>query len=194
MNIDDKIKHIQDVTMRRARREGNETISTYRKNLETIFKKHQEEINAQAQQRIKSEQTAGRLRLNAAMSKGALQLKRVLSSVEREIKSELFTDVKKELDKFMKTAEYTDLLAGYIIKAARYAEGADIKIYLDRKDAEKLEELEKRTGLDLNVSEEEFIGGIRAVIPAHNILIDYSFQNALEREYEDYTFGGIANA
>ena len=194
MNIDEKIKHIQDVTMTRARQEGNDTVNRYRQNLEDLFRKHQEETDAQCEQRIKSETTAAKFRLNAAMSKGALKLRRELSGVQREVKRELFSDVRDRIDEFMKTDEYIDLLDEYIIKAAHYAQGKDILIYLGRSDADKKEILERRTGLSLMVSEEEFIGGIRAVIPEHNMLVDYSFQNAIEREYEDYTFGGMRNA
>ena len=37
---------------------------------------------------------------------------------------------------------------------------------------------------------EDFIGGIRSVIPGRNILIDHSFSGALEKEYEEFTFKG----
>ena len=36
----------------------------------------------------------------------------------------------------------------------------------------------------------KYIGGIRAVIPERNILVDYAFKGALEREYQKFTFGG----
>ncbi len=194
MNIDEKISHIQSVAMKQARKEGNDIITDYRQALENIYQKHIDEMQAQSEQRIKSETTAARLRLNAALSKGALTLKRELSSVQRKIKRDLFSDLKKELESFMKTEEYDRLLQKYIIKAADYAEQKEIRIILNSKDAGKKDMLEQKTGLKLEVSEDDFIGGIRAIIPERNILIDYSFQNSIEREYENYTFGGMTNA
>ena len=42
----------------------------------------------------------------------------------------------------------------------------------------------------MSISKEDFIGGIRAVIPERNILVDYAFKGALEREYQKFAFGG----
>ena len=48
----------------------------------------------------------------------------------------------------------------------------------------------QKTGFTLSISKEDFIGGIRAVIPERNILVDYAFKGALEREYQKFAFGG----
>ena len=48
----------------------------------------------------------------------------------------------------------------------------------------------EKTGFTLSISKEDFIGGIRAVIPERNILVDYAFKGALEREYQKFAFGG----
>ena len=52
--------------------------------------------------------------------------------------------------------------------------------------------MEKYTGMTITVSEEDFIGGVRSVIPGRNILIDHSFKGALEKEYQEFTFKGGA--
>ena len=57
-------------------------------------------------------------------------------------------------------------------------------------DEDKKEYLEKSTGMTMSISEEDFIGGLRSVIPGRNILIDHSFKGALEKEYQEYTFKG----
>ena len=63
-------------------------------------------------------------------------------------------------------------------------------IYVNPTDADKKAYLEEKTGLTLSISKEDFIGGIRAVIPERNILVDYAFRGALEREYQKFAFGG----
>lgn len=191
MNLDEKISHIQTVSMKEARKEGNEIISGYNEALERIYQKHIDEMTAQSEQRIKSEITHAKLQLNAALSKGALSLKRELNAVQRRIKRDLFSELLKEVQNFMKTEEYDSLLVKYIIKAADYADQHEIKVYINASDADKAEMLEKKTGLKVNISEDDFMGGIRAILPERNILIDYSFQNAIEREYSSYTFGGM---
>ena len=59
-------------------------------------------------------------------------------------------------------------------------------IYINPTDEDKKAELEERTGASLTVSREDFIGGIRAVIHAKNILIDHSFKASLAEEYEKF--------
>ena len=40
------------------------------------------------------------------------------------------------------------------------------------------------------IGRQDFLGGIRSIIPGRNILIDHSFSGALEKEYEEFTFKG----
>ena len=76
-------------------------------------------------------------------------------------------------EEYMKTEAYKELLVSYIAKAARFADGNPLT-----------------TGMTVTVSEEDFLGGIRSIIPGRNILIDHSFSGALEKEYEEFTFKG----
>ena len=48
----------------------------------------------------------------------------------------------------------------------------------------------KRTGITPLISETDFLGGIRAVIPEKNILIDNTFLTAFENEEERFNFDG----
>ena len=50
--------------------------------------------------------------------------------------------------------------------------------------------VEVKSGTFLTVSQEDFIGGIRAVIRGRNILIDHSFRTALRNEYDQFIFSG----
>ena len=90
----------------------------------------------------------------------------------------------------MKTEEYPRLLISYIEKAARFAGGAAMTIYINPTDADKKEYLEEHTGMALTVSKEDFIGGVRAVIQEKNILIDHAFKGAIENEYRKFLFKG----
>ena len=78
----------------------------------------------------------------------------------------------------------------YIEKAVAYSDRGEMTIYVNPTDADKKAYLEEKTGFTLSISKEDFIGGIRAVIPERNILVDYAFKGALEREYQKFAFGG----
>ena len=190
VTVEEKISHIREAAMEEARARGNEIIDQYQKALESVFKTHKQEAVMQADTRIKTETASARQQLNTATSKGQLKLRRQLSRVQNELKNKLFEEVREMTDEYMKTEEYKELLVSYIAKAARFADGNPLTIYINSSDQDKKEFLEKRTGMTVTVSEEDFIGGIRSVIPGRNILIDHSFSGALEKEYEEFTFKG----
>lgn len=125
-----------------------------------------------------------------AVSKAQLELKREYGKRQKELKQELFQEVLKELQEFMKTDEYKELLVAYIEKAARFTNGEDLKIYINPSDADKKEWLEEHTGMTLTVSKENFVGGVRAVVKGRNVLIDHAYKGALEEEFQDFMFRG----
>jgi len=180
LTVEEKISHIREAAMEEARARGNEIIDQHQKALEGVFKTHKQEAVMQADTRIKTETT----------SKGQLKLRRQLSRVQNELKNKLFEEVREMAEEYMKTEAYKELLVSYIAKAARFADGNPLTIYINSSDEDKKEFLEKRTGMTVTVSEEDFLGGIRSIIPGRNILIDHSFSGALEKEYEEFTFKG----
>ena len=80
----------------------------------------------------------------------------------------------------------------YIEKAAGFADGKEMTIYLNPSDARWKDYLEEHTGMKLTISKEDFIGGVRAVIHERNILVDYAFKGALENESQKFSFKGGA--
>ena len=174
MTVEEKISHIREAAMEEARARGNEIIDQHQKALEGVFKTHKQEAVMQADTRIKTETASARQQLNTVTSKGQLKLRRQLSRVQNELKNKLFEEVREMAEEYMKTEAYKELLVSYIASS----------------DEDKKEFLEKRTGMTVTVSEEDFLGGIRSIIPGRNILIDHSFSGALEKEYEEFTFKG----
>ena len=63
-------------------------------------------------------------------------------------------------------------------------------IYINPSDADKKTYLEEHTGMTLTISKVDFIGGVRAVVPEKNVLVDYAFKGALENEYQKFQFRG----
>lgn len=190
MTIEEKITHLQGAAMEEARQQGNEIIVRHKKVLEQVYETHRQEAVRQSDTRIKTETISARQQLNTAASKGQLKLRRELSQVQYTLKNQLFDEVAGLMKDYMKTEEYKKLLISYITSAARFADGQPLTFYMNSSDEDKKEFLEKQTGMTMTVSPDDFIGGIRAVIPGRNILIDNSFKGAIEKEYREFTFQG----
>ena len=153
-----------------------------------MYQTHCQEARIQADTRIKAETASARQQLNTAVSKGQLRIRRELGSVQQTLKNELFKEVMQMIEDYKKTEDYLKLLVSYFSDAARFADGQPLMIYISASDEEKKDYLEQYTGMTVTISEEDFIGGVRSVIPGRNILIDNSFRRALEKKYQEYTF------
>ena len=164
--------------MEEARAEGNAIMKQHEDALLGVFDQHRAEILRQSETRVKAESVNAQQQLIMAMSKAQLELKRELSKTQKELKKELFEEVREVVQEYMKTEEYTRLLIAYIEKAAKFADGASMTIYINPTDEDKKEYLE------------DFIGGVRAVIHEKNILIDHAFKGAIEGEYRKFVFKG----
>lgn len=190
LTIDDKISHLQEAAMEEARAEGNAIMKQHEDALLGVFEQHRAEMLRQSETRVKTERVGAEQQLNMAMSKAQLELKRELSKTQKELKSALFEEVREVVREYMKSEDYPRLLVAYIEKAAKFASGAPMTIYINPSDEDKKAYLEEHTGMALTVSKEDFIGGVRAVIQEKNILIDHAFKGAIENEYRKFMFKG----
>ena len=176
--------------MEEARAEANAIIKQHEDALRSVFEQHQIEARRQSETRVRAESVTAKQQLNMAMSKAQLELKREMGKIQTELKTELFEEVQLKLLAFMRTEEYREVLIRYIEKAAQFASGMAMTIYINPSDADKKTYLEERTGMTLTISKVDFIGGVRAVVPEKNVLVDYAFKGALENEYQKFRFRG----
>lgn len=190
LNIDEKLDFLQDSAMEEARAKANKIIMQHEEALQSVLSKHEQEAKKQMDTRLKAERVTSKQQLNMASSKAQLELKRTLGKTKTRLKKELFDEVRELLNDYMKTPEYEELLVSYVKRAAMYAKGEEMTIYINASDKDKKEKLEQKTGMSLTISEEDFIGGVRSVIKTRNILIDHAFKDALDREYHNINIGG----
>ena len=137
LTIEEKITHIQEAAMEEARSQGNEIIRRHQKALENVFETHKQEASMQADTRIKTETASARQKLNTVVSKGQIKIRRELGQVQNNLKNELFQEVLELIKEYMQTEDYKKLLISYITKAARFADGQPLTIYINSSDQDK---------------------------------------------------------
>ena len=79
-------------------------------------------------------------------------------------------------------------LAEKINEAKKFAGKDELYIYLSPADSARIHALSARTYFPLQVAKESFMGGIKAMIPSKNILIDYSFLETFQTLRKDFNF------
>lgn len=193
MTIDEKLQHFYEVSLDEAREDAARAIQDHKDYLQKVLEEHRQSRTQTAEAEVKAETEHVRREVNKALSSEQITLKRNWSLKQNELKETLFAEVKNRVQQFTATPEYQDYLCRRIREAKDFAEDDEILIFLSSNDKELLDSLTARTGCPLQVSSENFLGGIRAEIPAKNILIDNSFAANLAAMYKEFKFDGGLN-
>lgn len=190
MTTEEKLQHFYEVSIESAKEEAARAIAQYRESLEEELEKHKREKQAASENQFKIASENAAREINKALSSEHLHIKRRLSRKHQELEEKLFEEVEEMLRVFLTSPEYADWLEDKVKRALRAAEGDQIEFYLSAGDEALAEEIKKRTGIQPRISQTSFLGGIRAVIPEKNILIDYTLLTLLETEKENFNFDG----
>lgn len=193
MTIDEKLQHFYEVSLDEAREDAARAIQDHKDYLQKVLEEHKQSRIQTAEAEVKAETEHVRREVNKALSSEQITLKRNWSLKQNELKETLFAEVKNRVQQFTATPEYQDYLCRRIREAKDFAEDDEILIFLSSNDKELLDSLTARTGCPLQVSSENFLGGIRAEIPAKNILIDNSFAPNLAAMHKEFKFDGGLN-
>ena len=156
-----------------------------------MLSEHKKSRRQSAEAEVKAEAENARREVNKALSAQQLMIKRNWTKKQNELKDKLFAEVQNLLEDFVKTPEYDSYLCRKIKDAQDFAGEDELHIYLTPSDSSRLEKyFPKKTGAELRLADEEFIGGIRAIIPGKNILIDNSFREAFLACKKEFKFDG----
>lgn len=187
MTIEEKLELFKDSAIAEASHQSSVMLAEYRQTLEKMYESRVAAANQSAQEYIITETDRIRREHNRALSMEQNKIKRDIGEKHHRVKEKIFADVEQMLRDYMGTEAYTRSLMDRIGEIKRFARGQEVRIYVDPSDAEKLPALEAETQMKLTVSDTPFMGGVRAVLPAKNILMDYSFATRLAEEKNNFT-------
>lgn len=190
MTTEEKLKHFSEVSMETAREEAQRAITEYKAVLEDEMEQHKKEKQAASENQFRIEAENAAREINKALSAEQLHIKRKLSRKQQELREVLFSEIQEQLRAFTKSEGYADWLEAKVKKALVIAGEDEIQISLSPEDADLIPEIEKRTGMRPLLAEDSFLGGIRAVIPQKNILIDDTLLTSFQNEKENFNYDG----
>lgn len=190
MTIEEKLQHFYDSSIEEAYQEASQMIEEHKKNLDAMLSEYKRSRRQSAEAEVKAEAENARREVNKALSAQQLMIKRNWTKKQNELKDKLFAEVQNLLEDFVKTPEYDSYLCRKIKDAQDFAGEDELHIYLTPSDSSRLESISQKTGAALRLADEEFIGGIRAIIPGKNILIDNSFREAFLACKKEFKFDG----
>ena len=184
MKIDEKLKHFTTVVLEATQKECEESYENYKKKMDDYYEEHRKDAIKHNKELEKIETDKLKRMAAKEYSLEQMRIRQKINKRREELTSKLIEEVRGLLLEFYKTEEYRELLLKQIKDAKKVARNEVINIYIDPNDEEYLEELSKKSGEELLVSQYSFGGGIRAEIPKKNILIDKTFESKLEEIFE----------
>ena len=190
MTIEEKLTHFYDTSVEEARHQAEKEVQEHKESLDAAMEEHKKMALENAASSRKAEIANARREINKALSAEQLNIRRDWTARQRRLKEKLFSEVREQILKFMESSRYEEYLCSKIEEAVCFAEHDEIQIYLSREDEPRLKSLTIKTGFPLKLSGDSFIGGIKAVIPEKNILIDNSFKEGYNAAYRDFKFNG----
>lgn len=186
MQIKEKLKVFRQSAIEVARQESHVQLEEYEKQYKEELEAFREKKQQELEDAFQLEEVRLKREMNRKISAESMRQRQVLETHQKEKEQSIFEMVEQKLFAFMETEEYENYLIVQIKKAIALAKKEEVVIYINSTDKEKKQTLEEKTGVTLKVSDVEFGGGIRAVIPAKNILMDESFRTKLEQEKNSY--------
>lgn len=179
--------------MRTARAQSARELDAYSENLNTLYKEHCKTARQQAEGQLCLAKEALHREHNRQLSKKQLETRRHLTLTRDAITEELFARVHDMIMTYKKNAAYVDALLKSIDEAKNTAMNEELVIYIDKSDEALLPQLTSRSGLSVQISEDNIVGGITALIPQKRILIDLSFASRLKDARDNLQLGGEIN-
>lgn len=186
MNLNEKLDHFYTSVIESATAQGIQIVTDYENTLNNIYEERKQSALKKAENTYRIELDKIRREKNYLLSSEAFKIRRTLQEKVTEMVQQIFEDVEQKLKEFMQSPAYEDYLAAKITQAKTFAQNTEIIIYINPTDENRKSVLENRTGVTLTVSDRDFFGGIRAVIPSRSILIDHSFLTKLAEEKEAF--------
>lgn len=194
MTLEEKLEHFASFTMEDTQGKCADEVEKYRAVLEKEFAEHKETKLRMEELELKTETERIIRENNKHFSEEQIKVRRKISRRQSELKNKLFEEVEKELSAFRKTPAYRELLVKYLKEAILFARDEKVILYVDPEDAELVPCLEEEAGASVTINAASFMGGMRAVIPGRNILIDNSFETKLAEKKENFRIkGGITH-
>ena len=179
MTLNEKLDNFYTSVIDSATAQSVDIIEEYSKALQKIKDERYQSALKRAKNTYRIEVDYIIREKNRKLSKESLDIKRRVLERSAEITDSIFREVEQKLREYMKTDSYQEYLIRKIKEAKEFARGDEIILYINPSDESLIPSLEAKTGLKLTLSNRDFFGGIRAVIPSRTILIDHSFLTKL---------------
>ncbi|SPT62064.1 V-type ATP synthase subunit E [Aerococcus viridans] len=189
MDLEDKFAYFETQVNKQAQDIIDEQVNQYRATLQKDYDEFVKNTNQEFDAKFENAKKNMRKELNKNISQSQIHLQRDLYLQEEKLKKTLFAEFNDAIQNYMQTDEYRNQLVVMINNLKDYAEKnrEELVVYINHSDQGMYEVLLEETNANIQISDREFLGGVRGVLKDRQVLIDYSFSTLLENVEDSFT-------
>lgn len=189
MDLEDKFAYFETQVNKQAQDIIDEQVNQYRATLQKDYDEFVKNTNQEFDAKFVNAKKDMRKELNKNISQSQIHLQRDLYLQEEKLKKTLFAEFNDAIQNYMQTDEYRNQLVVMINNLKDYAEKnrEELVVYINHSDQGMIETLFEETNANIQISDREFLGGVRGVLKDRQVLIDYSFSTLLANVEDSFT-------
>lgn len=189
MDLEDKFAYFETQVNQQAQDIIDEQVNQYRATLQKEYDEFVKNTNQEFDAKFVNAKKDMRKELNKNISQSQIHLQRDLYLQEEKLKKTLFAEFNDAIQNYMQTDEYRNQLVVMINNLKDYAEKnrEELVVYINHSDQGMIETLLEETNANIQISDREFLGGVRGVLKDRQVLIDYSFSTLLANVEDSFT-------
>lgn len=189
MDLEDKFAYFETQVNQQVQDIIDEQVNQYRATLQKDYDEFVKNTNQEFDAKFENAKKNMRKELNKNISQSQIHLQRDLYLQEEKLKKTLFAEFNDAIQNYMQTDEYRNQLVVMINNLKDYAEKnrEELVVYINHSDQGMYEVLLEETNANIQISDREFLGGVRGVLKDRQVLIDYSFSTLLENVEDSFT-------
>ncbi|MBA5745642.1 vacuolar-type H+-ATPase subunit E/Vma4 [Aerococcus sp. 150760007-1] len=189
MDLEDKFAYFETQVNQQAQDIIDEQVNQYQATLQKDYDEFVKNTNQEFDAKFVNAKKNMRKELNKNISQSQIHLQRDLYLQEEKLKKSLFAEFNSAIQNYMQTDEYRNQLVVMINNLKDYAEKnrEELVVYINHSDQGMIETLLEETNANIQISDREFLGGVRGVLKDRQVLIDYSFSTLLANVEDSFT-------
>lgn len=189
MDLEAKFAYFETQVNQQAQDIIDEQVNQYQANLQKDYDEFVKNTNQEFDAKFANAKKNMRKELNKNISQSQIHLQRDLYLQEEKLKKTLFAEFNSAIQNYMQTDEYRNQLVVMINNLKDYAEKnrEELVVYINHSDQGMIETLLEETNANIQISDREFLGGVRGVLKDRQVLIDYSFSTLLANVEDSFT-------
>lgn len=141
----------------------------------------------QSRERLRTERYKIDTLKNKQIVTASADAKRLLIALRDRLTEDLFADVKADVRAFTKSPDYEAWLSDNIRKSLSASSGGYAYVQIMRRDTPLADKIAKTTGLKVEVTDEDFIGGFRLITASHRAISDHTLAKRIQEERGNFS-------